>query len=51
VDVRDVVYGAMQAEKSAPHGSKYLLGGHWASLAEVARLVEHETGTRAPGFV
>jgi len=28
VDVRDVVYGAMQAEKLAPRGSKYILGGH-----------------------
>jgi dihydroflavonol-4-reductase len=50
VDVRDVVYGAMQAEKYASLGSKYLLGGHWASLVYIARVVEQETGTRAPGF-
>jgi dihydroflavonol-4-reductase len=51
VDVRDVVYGAMRAENLAPRGSKYILGGHWASLADIARIVEHETGTRTPGFV
>ena len=50
VDVRDVVYGAMQAEKSAPRGSKYILGGHWASLADIARMVEQATGTSSPGF-
>jgi dihydroflavonol-4-reductase len=50
VDVRDVVYGAMQAEKLAPSASKYILGGHWASLAEIARLVEKTTGTSPPGF-
>jgi dihydroflavonol-4-reductase len=51
VDVRDVVYDAMQTEKLAPRGSKYLLGGHWASLVDIARMVEKETGTRALGFV
>ena len=51
VDVRDVVYGAMQAEIKAQRGSRYLLGGHWASLAEIAAIVEQETGIRAPGFI
>ena len=51
VDVRDVVYGAMQAEKVAPRGSKYILGGHWASLAEIARMVEKATGVAPPAFV
>lgn len=50
VDVRDVVYGAMQAEKFAQRGSKYILGGHWASLDEIARLVEKTTGMSPPGF-
>ncbi|RJO61722.1 MAG: NAD-dependent epimerase/dehydratase family protein [Dehalococcoidia bacterium] len=50
IDVRDVVYGAMQAEKLAPRGSKYILGGHWASLAEIARMVERNTGVPSPGF-
>jgi dihydroflavonol-4-reductase len=51
VDVRDVVFGAMQAGKSAPRGSKYILGGHWASLAEIARMVEEATGISSPGFI
>jgi dihydroflavonol-4-reductase len=50
VDVRDVVYGAMQAEIMAKSGSKYILGGHWASLTELARIVEMATGTPAPAF-
>ncbi len=50
VDVRDVVYGAMQAEELSPGGSKYILGGHWASLAEIGHMVEKVTGVSAPGF-
>lgn len=50
VDVRDVVQGAITAEKQAPGGSKYILGGHWASLAEIARLVEQQTNAKMPGF-
>ena len=36
VDARDVVQGAMQAEKKAPAGSEYLLSGHWVSMPEIA---------------
>ncbi len=50
VDVRDVVFGAIQAEKLAPPGTKYILGGRWASLAEIAGIVEAATGTRQPSF-
>ncbi len=50
VDVRDVVFGAIQAEKLAPSGSKYILGGRWASLVEIAGIVEADTGTRQPSF-
>jgi len=50
VDVRDVVFGAMQAEKSALRGSRYILGGHWTSLSEIARMVEGTTGVPSPGF-
>ena len=50
VDVRDVVFGAIQAEKLAPAGSKYILGGRWASLAEIAGIVEANTGTKQPSF-
>ena len=50
VDVRDVVMGAIQAEKSAPAGSKFILGGHWASLAEIACLVHNAGGAQPPAF-
>ncbi|MFC2026553.1 NAD-dependent epimerase/dehydratase family protein [Chloroflexota bacterium] len=51
VDVRDVVNGAMRAEERAPTGAKYILSGHWASLCDVAMMVEQITGVPAPGFV
>ena len=51
VDVRDVVQGAMRAEERAPAGAKYILSGHWASLREVAVLVEQIAGVPAPRFV
>lgn len=51
VDVRDIVQGAMQAEKMAPTGAKYILSGHWASLRDVAKMAEQITGVPAPGFV
>jgi dihydroflavonol-4-reductase len=50
VDVRDVVQGAITAEKQAQRGSKYILGGHWASLAEIAQMVKQQTGAKIPGF-
>ena len=51
VDVRDVIEGAMRAEKQAPTGAKYLLSGHWLSMRDVAGLVEQITGVPAPRFV
>jgi len=48
VDVRDVVAGALQAEALAPRGARYLLGGTWHTLREVADLVAAETGRPAP---
>ena len=48
VDVRDVAAGAVAAAERAPRGSRYLLGGHWASLREIARLVCDAAGSRAP---
>jgi dihydroflavonol-4-reductase len=51
VDARDVVMGAIQAEKEASSGAKYILGGRWASLTEIASIVARETGCKAPGFV
>jgi dihydroflavonol-4-reductase len=51
VDVRDVVAGAILAEKNAPSGSAYLLSGHWLSMRDIAAMVADITGVRAPGFV
>jgi dihydroflavonol-4-reductase len=50
VDVRDVVAGAIQAERLAPRGSRYILSGHWQSLQDVARVTAHITGKPAPRF-
>jgi len=51
VDVRDVVEGALRAEEKAKTGAKYLLAGHWASVADLAAIVEEVTGTPAPRLV
>ncbi|MCJ7655138.1 MAG: NAD-dependent epimerase/dehydratase family protein [Dehalococcoidia bacterium] len=51
VDVRDVVEGALRAEEQAPTGAKYLLSGHWASVSDLAVIVEEITGTPAPRLV
>jgi dihydroflavonol-4-reductase len=50
VDVRDVVDGAIAAERLAPHGGRYILSGHWHSLREVAQFVSQNTGIPAPRF-
>ena len=39
VDVRDVVVGAISAERRGRCGEHYLLGGRWASVKEVSSLV------------
>lgn len=51
VDVRDVVDGAMQAERLAPGGSRYILSGHWHSIKELAQIAAGITGKSAPRFV
>ena len=51
VDVRDVVEGAVRAEEQAPTGAKYLLSGHWASVSDLAAIVEEITGVPAPHLV
>jgi dihydroflavonol-4-reductase len=48
VDVRDVVAGIIAASQRGEAGRKYLLSGHWRSLAEVADLVAAATGGRRP---
>lgn len=51
VDVRDVVDGAIAAEKLAPGGQKYILSGHWASIRDLAVMVDEITGVPAPRLV
>jgi dihydroflavonol-4-reductase len=50
VDVRDVVQGAIRAQETATPGSEYLLSGHWATLREVAVMVDSIAGGGVPGF-
>jgi dihydroflavonol-4-reductase len=51
VDVRDVVAGALAAEERGRTGERYLLSGKWASVADLARVVQEVTGVPAPRFV
>lgn len=51
VDVRDVVEAALRAEEGAPCGARYLLSGHWASVRDLATLVEEIAGVPAPRIV
>jgi len=46
VDVRDVVAGAISAEKQGRTGEHYILGGRWASIKELANLVCEAMGGR-----
>jgi dihydroflavonol-4-reductase len=46
VDVRDVVAGALNAEKQAPPGSRYLLSGHWLSMCEMAARIREYMGSK-----
>lgn len=50
VDVRDVVTGAMQAERHAPSGAKYLLSGHWMAIPDVAAIIASITGGVTPRY-
>ncbi len=48
VDVRDVVYGLIQAAQRAPTGNKYLLSGHWRSVVDLSKCVAQYTHTPPP---
>ena len=50
VDVRDVVAGALAAEKRGRTGERYLLSGHYRTVAELAGVIEAVTGVRPPRF-
>lgn len=48
VDVRDVVEGALAAEERGRVGTRYLLGGHFLTIPELARLASRVTGIPTP---
>lgn len=50
VDVRDVAEAALAAAERAPAGRRYIVGGRWASMAELAGHVCSATGARPPGL-
>ena len=51
VDARDVVQGAMLAEKKGIAGSNYLLSGHWVSMPDIADAIKEITDASITGFV
>ena len=51
VDTRDVADTMIRACDHAKGGAKYILGGHWANLKDIARQVSQITGTRPPKIV
>ena len=48
VDVRDVAEGLIAAGRQGRTGETYLLGGQWASLHRLTRLVAHANGVQPP---
>jgi len=44
VDVRDVISGAIRAETSGRTGERYILSGHWCSVAQLAKQIQGITG-------
>jgi dihydroflavonol-4-reductase len=51
VDIRDVVQAMLAAERRGVAGDRYLVGGSWLSLIELAELSATLIGTRVPRFV
>lgn len=50
VDARDVVAAAIEAERRAPSGARYLLSGHWATVRDLSLHIEAFSGVQAPRF-
>ncbi len=48
VDARDVVAGAIAAERKGRSGERYLLSGHWTTVRELAEVAAGVTRVRAP---
>jgi dihydroflavonol-4-reductase len=51
VDVRDVAAAAVAAAARGAPGSRYIIGGRWASMGELAALVCGAAGRRPPRLV
>jgi dihydroflavonol-4-reductase len=51
VDVRDVVNGAIAAEERSLSGQKYILSGHWVSIAGIALAVREIAGSKVPSVM
>ena len=51
VDSRDIAMGAHAAETRGRAGERYLLSGHWASIPDIAAMMEAATGRRGPRLV
>lgn len=50
VDARDVAEGAIAAAERGRRGERYLLGGRWVSVSDIARRVSELTGSRPIAF-
>jgi dihydroflavonol-4-reductase len=48
VDVRDVAQAAVAAAEKAPRGARYLVGGRWASMTEIAGMACTVSGAHLP---
>jgi len=51
VDVRDVVHGAMAAMDKGRKGERYILGGKWVSVRDLALTVEKVSGKKVNKFM
>jgi len=51
VDNRDVAEGMLRACELSETGEKYIFGGHWVKLEEIARQVSYIVGCRPPRLV
>jgi len=51
VDTRDVAEGMICASEQAKAGEKYILGGQWASLQDIAQQVAQFSGRNSPRTV
>jgi dihydroflavonol-4-reductase len=50
VDVRDVAKGILLAIEKGRKGHCYILGGHWAKITDISRIVKELTGRRTVTF-